>query len=42
MRTPVNTDDYSDPLSKERMAKLEKIQIVTTKGKIVKELDITN
>jgi hypothetical protein len=42
MRTPVYTDDYSDPLSKERMIKLEKIQIVTTKGKVVKELDITN
>ena len=26
MRTPVNTDDYSDPLSREHMAKLEKIQ----------------
>ena len=30
------------PVVEERMAKLEKIQIVTTKGKIVKELDITN
>ena len=42
MRTPVNTDDYSDPLSREHMAKIEKIQIVTTKGKVVKELDVTN
>lgn len=42
MRTPVNTDDYSDSLSREHMAKLEKIQIITTKGKVVKELDVTN
>ena len=27
---------------REHMAKLEKIQIVTTKGKVVKELNVTN
>ena len=42
MKTPVNTSNYLDPLSKERMADLKAVQIVSTKGKVVKELVITD
>ena len=42
MTTPVNTLDYSDPLSKKCMADLKEIRIVTTDGKIVKKLIITD
>ena len=42
MKSIVNTEDESDPLSKTHMQNLKKIQIVTAKGKVVKSLKITD
>ena len=42
MRTTINTDDETDPLSKNHMQGLKEIQIVTSKVKLVKSLQITD
>ena len=42
MKSIVNTENESDPLSKTHMQNLKEIQIVTAKGKVVKSLKITD
>lgn len=42
LTAPVNTDDALDIFSKDSMKRLEEIQIVTSQGKVVKSLKVTD
>lgn len=42
LTTPVNTNDDLDIFSKDRMKHLKEIQVVTSQGKVVKSLEVTD
>ena len=42
MTSPVNTDDDTDIFSKDGMKRLKEIQIVTSEGKVIRSLKVTD